>query len=232
MSQKENYVDWEYILVESGYTFVYADGLNRFYISKEHNELLSSFKYPPNVFDEFDLSTRVHAETKASEAEAKANEAEAKANEAEAKASEAEAKATEAEIRANDTLHHYHSVINSNSWKIMKPFRLAGKALRWFVTGAKHWITFSPTSRPRRVLKQTLLSLKHRINANPKLKMKLMSILSHFPGLKARLKSIEQVDYHAQTTITQIDGPAQLSPRAKKIYNDLKKEIALQKGDK
>ena len=35
-----------------------------------------------------------------------------------------EEKATQAEIRTNDALHHYHSVINSNSWKITKPLRL------------------------------------------------------------------------------------------------------------
>lgn len=31
----------------------YSDGLNRFYIAKEHPELMDSFCYPPNVFEEF-----------------------------------------------------------------------------------------------------------------------------------------------------------------------------------
>ena len=109
--------------------------------------------------------------------------------------------------------------------------------MRWFVTAIKHWITFSPTSsspssRPRRILKQLLLALKQRINTNPKLKMKLRSLLNHFPRLKAILKRVGQANYHGQTNITQIDEPAQLSPQAKKIYHALKKEIDLQQGSK
>jgi len=43
------------------------------------------------------------------------------------------------------------------------------------------------------IVKQTLIGIKHRINANPKLKIKIMSILNRFPMLKARLKRIH---YH------------------------------------
>ncbi|MDC6477521.1 FkbM family methyltransferase, partial [Methylophilaceae bacterium] len=49
MSQAENYSEWEPILLKANYFFAYADGLNRFYVSKEHKELLPAFKYPPNV---------------------------------------------------------------------------------------------------------------------------------------------------------------------------------------
>ena len=52
-SMLENYDLWENKVLSAGYIFAYADGLNRFYVSKEHSELLSFFKYPPNVFDEF-----------------------------------------------------------------------------------------------------------------------------------------------------------------------------------
>lgn len=52
-SQVENHASWEPILLEAGYVFVYADGLNRFYVAPEHAERSASFKYPPNVFDGF-----------------------------------------------------------------------------------------------------------------------------------------------------------------------------------
>jgi len=55
MSQVENYKEWENILLSADYIFAYADGLNRFYVSKEHKELIDFFKYPPNVFDGFTL---------------------------------------------------------------------------------------------------------------------------------------------------------------------------------
>lgn len=52
-SQIENHEVWEPILVSAGYKYVYADGLNRFYVPEERIELAAAFKYPPNVFDGF-----------------------------------------------------------------------------------------------------------------------------------------------------------------------------------
>ncbi|HQT03981.1 MAG TPA: class I SAM-dependent methyltransferase [Thiotrichales bacterium] len=177
----------------------------------------------------------VSIEAKASEAEAKASEAEAKASEAEAKASEAEAKASEAEARTHDALHHYHLVVNSNSWKMTKPLRLFGKAVRWFFRGSYHWLTFSPTSRPRRVLKQKLIDLKHYINARPSMKYKLMTILNNFPSLKAILRrlglnsslSFNNSGSNIQNSVTESSG---LSPRATQIYAQLKQAIENQKN--
>ena len=54
---EENYKDWEDLVTEANYRFVYADGLNRFYISTEHFDALASvFRYPPNVFDMFSVA--------------------------------------------------------------------------------------------------------------------------------------------------------------------------------
>ena len=56
-SRVENYKEWEHILFENNYTFCYADGLNRFYLSEEANHLKIHFEYPPNVFDDYILSS-------------------------------------------------------------------------------------------------------------------------------------------------------------------------------
>lgn len=53
LSPVENYSSWDPILIAADYQFVYFDGLNRFYIAKEHAELANAFSCPPNVFDEF-----------------------------------------------------------------------------------------------------------------------------------------------------------------------------------
>jgi FkbM family methyltransferase len=42
---------WEKFLTKAGYNFVYADGLNRFYLHKTKVELTPRFEFPPNVFD-------------------------------------------------------------------------------------------------------------------------------------------------------------------------------------
>lgn len=52
-SQKPAYEEWEPLLTDRGYHFVYADGLNRFYVADEHAELDRAFDVPPNVFDRF-----------------------------------------------------------------------------------------------------------------------------------------------------------------------------------
>jgi len=57
MSQVECQHIWEPQLLAASYTFAYTDGLNRFYIENQHLDLLAFFKYPPNVFDGFELTS-------------------------------------------------------------------------------------------------------------------------------------------------------------------------------
>ena len=67
MTQQESHNEWEPLLLAAGYVFVYADGLNRFYVAGEHIELLPLFKYPPNIFDEFKLDAQHMAEVRSQE---------------------------------------------------------------------------------------------------------------------------------------------------------------------
>lgn len=52
---------WEATLIEAGYGLVYRDGLNRFYLHSQKQELEHHFDYPPNVFDEFISSSELDA---------------------------------------------------------------------------------------------------------------------------------------------------------------------------
>ncbi len=56
LTQIETHETWESILIAYGYTPVYFDGLNRYYISNAHPELQPAFQSPPNVFDGFSLN--------------------------------------------------------------------------------------------------------------------------------------------------------------------------------
>lgn len=51
-----DFAGWDPILVAAHYSFVYFDGLNRFYVAAEHPELVAAFAVPPNVFDAVELS--------------------------------------------------------------------------------------------------------------------------------------------------------------------------------
>lgn len=55
-SPQTDFDSWEPILVAAGYRFVYFDGLNRFYVAAEHAELAAAFRCPPNIFDGVELS--------------------------------------------------------------------------------------------------------------------------------------------------------------------------------
>jgi FkbM family methyltransferase len=61
---------WEPILLGADYRFAYDDGLNRFYVANEHDELLEAFRAPPNVFDNFVSATEGFARERAARAEA------------------------------------------------------------------------------------------------------------------------------------------------------------------
>jgi FkbM family methyltransferase len=50
---------WEPELTGNGYSFVYFDGLNRFYLREDQIHLRRHFSAPPNVLDQFESSTVV-----------------------------------------------------------------------------------------------------------------------------------------------------------------------------
>ena len=53
LSNETNYHVWESYVLAAEYKLVYFDGLNRFYLAREHFDLAEAFKVPPNVFDNF-----------------------------------------------------------------------------------------------------------------------------------------------------------------------------------
>ena len=52
----EAFQDWEADILLKGYDFVWFDGLNRFYVHNDHDDLKVHFNTPPNVFDAVALS--------------------------------------------------------------------------------------------------------------------------------------------------------------------------------
>ena len=86
-------------------------------------------------------------------------------------------------------------------------------------------------NRSKQLGKQLIISLKHKINANPKLKEKVLLLFEPFPKLKERLKGI-RTHRHAYMSMCEIESPEQLSPRARHIYDELKMSIENQNGNK
>ena len=153
-----------------------------------------------------------------------------RAIEAENRVIELEKRLIEAENRAIEPSTLYNSILNSRSWKITYPLRLLGRFAMWFKTGTIAWVTFAPESRPRRVTRKLIIRAKEYLNKRRKLKSFVKICLKPFPGLQERLKRVgntnNYVTYHSKSS-SKIQH-SDLSPTAKKIYNDLKK--LLKKG--
>ena len=52
-TQISTHMVWEQTLIKNGYSHCYSDGLNRYYLAAECEDLRHYFSFPPNVFDNF-----------------------------------------------------------------------------------------------------------------------------------------------------------------------------------
>ncbi len=107
------------ILLQADYQFVYFDGLNRFYIAKEHPELAQAFSYPPSALDDFFASE--YSPFFCSQPILKLKEEEKKLNQLLAQAH------TQNKIlqnRLENALSEIKKIHASRSWQITKPMRL------------------------------------------------------------------------------------------------------------
>jgi FkbM family methyltransferase len=150
MTQISSYESWESVMLGANYQMAYDDGLNRFYVAGERQEILPAFSSPPNVFDGFVLIDQINAEARAKGAEARVRAAEARAEAAEIHAQSAEAQAQAAKATTNKIQSRLHKmearvrraqaraqkakaqlakIRSTLSWKVTKPVRIIGKAV-------------------------------------------------------------------------------------------------------
>lgn len=144
MSQVENHDTWEPLLLNADYEFVYADGLNRFYVSKDRPELKNSFGYPPNVFDDFVRHELIHSQERCSALEQEKSQLllniqvldEDKHTSSEAiKALEARLAHSLQEIdqlrsETHELRGQIDNLVHSRSWRMTRPLRAMARLLR------------------------------------------------------------------------------------------------------
>jgi FkbM family methyltransferase len=133
----ESHMEWEPPVLSANYSFVYFDGVNRFYLANEHDELKKHFTSPPNVFDEFETFPLVRARTDAEqrlqamhklERFIQERDATIQAKDATIQAKDATIRAKEATIQAKDAF--VSNLLNS---KRMLRF-IRSKGTTWFST--------------------------------------------------------------------------------------------------
>ena len=137
-------------------------------------------------------------------------------------------RAAQAEAIAQQAENAVNAIYASRSWRITAPLRSAGKVARWFVRGSVAWLTFAPQSRPRRVIRQTVIHLARFVSTRPRLKVLVLRWLAQFPGLQAQMKRVgsqPQPQSHSESQPLPIKLLQKLSPRSRQIYNDLNAAI-------
>ncbi len=69
-SRNPTHGEWEDLLIAAGYRFAWFDGLNRFYVAAEHEELTQTLQVQPNIFDGYTRFREFQSETQLHEARA------------------------------------------------------------------------------------------------------------------------------------------------------------------
>ncbi|WP_417584780.1 FkbM family methyltransferase [Nitrincola sp.] len=209
-TQKESFAEWESIILAAGYAFVYFDGLNRFYLSDEHEELKEYFRCPPNVFDGFSFSGLatnsfcviqnekiVTAEALAETAVQRATQAEARAQAAEAHATCLQSELTLAKAKIdelNHLSHHWWTLADeanraretlyaSRSWRITRPLRELGLFARQIGVSL-------PLRLVRKFINPILLMAMRAVLHRPQLAQQLSTWLRHFPAFRGYLMTL------------------------------------------
>lgn len=125
----------------------------------------------------------------------------------------------QAEARATHHAAYIQALLQSRSWRITAPLRFAGGLAKRFELAVREKRLASGIKRRAKpIVQQAGLRTLH----NPRLASIAFRILNHFPTLKMRLRTII---LPAQTAPPFLAKPAQLSPRAERIYNKLRNAI-------
>jgi len=110
------YESWEPSILLANYSLAYADGLNRFYVSHEHAELLVHFRYPPSVLDNYIRLRQYNLERQLKQAELAVQQAELRTQ--------------QANRNAESLQQTLDALVSSRSWRITAPLRSTLTSLR------------------------------------------------------------------------------------------------------
>ena len=253
-TQKETFKDWESLLLNQDYEFVYYDGLNRFYVARERSELKEAFKLPPNLWDGF---VRYHEWKLQREVEHAQAEREALARQVEelreaVRRAEAERISQEAQLaelsRALNALQAEKEKLRAErealarqveeldrwlkavyatvSWRITAPLRMAKTAAVSLVKGVRGILAKSGYWVSK-VIFQLLAKITRWAARNPRLRSLGKKVLSKSPGLQVRVRRLivqERLTGPAPQGLSQAEE-IELSQTVREVLEELRRSF-------
>ena len=220
-TQEEFFLQWQELLFDASYRFIYADGLNRFYLACEHPELAAAFKYPPNVFDNYVTAWQVQAQQAQ---KIQVEESSAKLEESAAKLEESAALLNQEQVKVTQLQAELQLVYASTSWRISLPLRLVSTLVKRLASGS----CAAKTGLEAKI-KWVLVLAKLYIVRRPWLSGFVSALIFYFPALEKKLRQItmSELPVHAKCIHSGFD-PHSLTKDAQAIYQDLKLAMAEQ----
>ncbi len=203
LSQITNHTKWENLVLDAGYQFAYFDGLNRYYVAQEHDNLMQAFATPPNFFDHFQLwpghyfsapqdeAPLRQAQAEAALARAEAQQAKQMRDQAQLQLHQAHAKLHEAQIRTQQALSHAQQVdsqikalLASTSWRITRPVRSIKSA---YLLARR--IPSSLIAIMKSLARKILLRMARWAMARPQLRTFIVQNVGRFPILNTKARA-------------------------------------------
>lgn len=198
---------WEPQLIDLGYAFVYFDGLNRFYVSKAHQDLKDAFRSGPNCFDAFALSgtstsrfcsylnQKIGAQQEETQRLSQAlaqSEREIGEIQAQLQHSREETQRLSQTLAKRDRegetqANKLRLVYASWSWRLAAPLR-KGNALAHSALSAIAGIPSKGTNIPKAMARPLVASAMRFVLTHPALKTRFLIWVGQHPSLKARLR--------------------------------------------
>jgi len=222
------HAQWEHLLLDANYRFVYADGLNRFFVAGEHQELNAAFSNPPNFFDHFVKAPHLEANLWAQTLSTRADQALQDLALAERRTAEALELATAAELRAQ-LLTEQMQVLQAHATELEAKIEKLSNNKSWrpslVLSRVSNQLQHFKSNRLRDTLASWPNNAVRFIVSRPLLRKISVQVLNNFPALKSRLKSlVRRVPAMRSTKDTVPLNIAHLPPRIQTLYVALRRE--------
>ncbi len=202
MSPVLDFEEWESLITNQNYAFVYFDGINRFYVANEHAELSEAFRLPPNIWDRYErfVEHRIRSEVQTTIEENDVLKAELVAQEESKKTIEASLSRLEADVSR---------LLNSRSMKVTAPLRRGLDIARK--------IKRLPRSLPRKLVRAVVEEPRLRKFAKP--------VADRLPALRYRLSYLLYEEKKPDLTVSGQLDYADLPPRSARILRDIRRTL-------